>query len=297
MKCRSRAILSLVLCAMLLLICPFARAAETVDLDASCTLTIQFSHQEKAVSGAVFQLYRVADVNASMKFAAAAPFTSVAADAAALAESALQLSAQAQSLNAPVVHTLTTDEKGTATVSNLRPGAWLLVGQPTESEDSVYYVDPQVVILPGETAEGDLNYSVTVLPKSTQLSTNDELVDRTVVKVWSDQGYESQRPRSITVRLLRDGKVIDRVELSSVNNWRYTWNELLPNANWTVEEDVPENYVSELQESDGVFTLTNHRKDIPQTGHIWWPVLLVVAVGFLFVVAGVLLRRSGRHEA
>lgn len=294
MKYWKNVILSLILCCVLLLSCPFALAARTVNPDALCTLTIQFSHQETAVSGGQFRLYRVADVNENMEFTPVAPFR---LDDLDLEDGALQLSNQARTLNAPVTHTLTTDASGTVSVGDLRPGAWLLVGQPTEAGDVTYYVDPQVVILPQQNAAGDLNYDVTVLPKSTQLPSEVELVERTVVKVWSDQGYEAQRPGSITVRLLRDGKAIDQVKLSAKNNWRYTWSDLLPNANWTVEEDVPENYVSELQESDGVFTLTNHRKTIDQTGHIWWPVALAVGVGLLLIFVGIILRRSSRHEA
>ena len=51
----------------------------------------------------------------------------------------------------------------------------------------------------------------------------------------------------------------------------------------------------ELQESEGVFTLTNNRKNIDQTGFIWWPVALVMGLGFLLVVIGIIVRRSGRH--
>lgn len=294
MKYWSKLILSLILCAIVIS-GPFVSAASSVDVDTPCDLTIQFLDGDTAISGALFRLYRVADVNESMEFTPVAPFGSAPKDARSLKEAALELHTQAA--NAPVAHTLTTDEAGTGVFSGLQCGAWLLVGEPTVAGEITYYVDPQVVILPHEDRDGSWNHNLTLRLKSTRLPTEMETVERTVVKVWNDKGYESQRPKSIRVSLLRDGKVIDQVELSAANNWRYTWKELLPNAKWTVQEDVPEKYTAQLQESEGVFTLTNTRKTIDQTGHIWWPVALLVGVGLLLIIAGLILRRSGGHEA
>lgn len=292
----NRMLLTLLVCVTLLLCSPFALAAKTVDVHRSCTLSIRFEYEQSPITGGVFGLYRVADVDGDRKFTAAEPFENVAADGASLVEGTMGFAAQVQSLNMPADYTLTTDETGAAAVADLKPGAWLLIGAPTQTEQGTYYVDPQMVILPREEA-GEYQYDVTVLPKSTRLPTGEKLVARTVVKVWSDSGFESKRPKSITVRLLRDGAVYDRVVLSAKNNWRYTWTDLLPNANWTVEEAVPENYTMELQESEGVFTLTNHRKTIDQTGFVWWPVALICGLGAVLILVGILLRRSSGHEA
>ena len=48
----------------------------------------------------------------------------------------------------------------------------------------------------------------------------------TVRKVWVDDGVD--RPDSITVQLLRDGEVYDKVELKQSNQWVYTWDDLSP---------------------------------------------------------------------
>lgn len=292
----NRPILVLLVCMMLLFCSPFALAAKTVDVSRSCTLSIRFEYEQLPVKGGIFHLYRVADVNEDLQFTASDPFEDVAEDAASLVEGAVGFAAQVQALNMPADYTMTTDENGAASVSDLKPGAWLLIGQPTQTAEGTHYVDPQVVILP-QKESGEYRYDVTIFPKSTRLPVEEKLVEKTVVKVWSDSGFENKRPKSITVRLLRDGAVFDRVVLSAKNNWRHTWTGLLPNANWTVKEVVPENYTMELQESEGVFTLTNHRKTIDQTGFVWWPVGLICGLGVLLIVVGIILRRSGRHEA
>ena len=296
MRYWNRLILVLLVCVLLLLCSPFTMAAKTVDVHRSCTLSLRFEYEQSPIAGGVFRLYRVADVNGALEFTASEPFENVGKNAAALVENTMDFAAQVQALNMPADHTLTTDSTGEASLSELKPGAWLLIGQPTQTAQGTYYVDPQLVILPREES-GAYRYDVTVLPKSTRLPVGEKLVERTVVKVWSDSGFESKRPKSITVRLLRDGAVFDRVVLSAKNNWRHTWTGLLPNANWTVQEVVPENYTVELQESQGLFTLTNHRKTIDQTGFVWWPVALVCVLGLVLMIAGVILRRSGRHEA
>ena len=57
----------------------------------------------------------------------------------------------------------------------------------------------------------------------------------TVRKVWSD-GYEAHQNDSITVNLLKDGKVAETQTLSAENGWVYTFDKLLEGHEWTVEE-------------------------------------------------------------
>jgi hypothetical protein len=247
------------------------------------------------ISGAEFRLYPVAQADEHRELTLMAPFEDL--DSSTLTQQALELAKRVEQLQTPAAYTLRTDGTGTAKAEALHPGAWLLVGKPASLGDMTCYVEPQVILMPQQGENGSDVYDILLQPKATVLPSDTETVQRSVVKVWQDPGFESQRPDAITVRLLRDGVAVDRVKLSEENNWRYTWKDLLPNAKWTVEEEVPEGYVSEVQYDQGVFTLTNHRKTIDQTGHIWWPVALALGAGVLLVLLGVILRRSGRHGA
>ena len=263
--------------------------------DVCCTLTIQFRYDQEGICGARFRLYRVADVNRNREYTMVEPFEDVQGNAADLEEMTLGLSQRVTQSHAD--YEMVTDEEGTAGLSRLAPGIWLMVGEPTQVGEVTHYVDPQLIVLPQKNEAGEDCYDIQLRPKSVPLPSSMEPVERTVVKIWDDGGYASQRPGSITVRLMKDGQVVDRVELSRDNNWQHTWTNLIPTANWYVEEAVPQGYTMELQQAEGVFTMTNHRKDIPQTGHIWWPVALVMVSGFVLVVLGIILRRSDRHEA
>lgn len=90
-------------------------------------------------------------------------------------------------------------------------------------------------------------------------------IDVSVKKVWDDaDDADGLRPESITVQLLRNGKVYAEEELSE-GNWSTTWTDLYANDTWTVKEvNVPEGYTSSVSGSGTSFTITNtHTPETP----------------------------------
>lgn len=84
----------------------------------------------------------------------------------------------------------------------------------------------------------------------------------TVRKIWSD-GYAAHAGDSITVNLLKDGKVERSEVLSPANGWVYTFDRLVEGYTWTVEEaKVPEGYTVSYATEGNVTTITN-TKDEP----------------------------------
>ena len=57
----------------------------------------------------------------------------------------------------------------------------------------------------------------------------------TARKLWSD-GNANHTGDTITVNLLRDGKIAETQELSAANGWAYTFDRLVEGHTWTVEE-------------------------------------------------------------
>lgn len=78
----------------------------------------------------------------------------------------------------------------------------------------------------------------------------------TVHKVWDDNGYPN-RPDSVTVHLLRDGKEYEEIELSKDNQWTYTWDDLDDRYDWSVKEDVPNGYEATYKTEDNTIFITN----------------------------------------
>ena len=52
------------------------------------------------------------------------------------------------------------------------------------------------------------------------VESSDNLKNITVKKVWDDKGFESQRPNSVQVELYVGGKLVDRINLNSSDNWK-----------------------------------------------------------------------------
>ena len=82
----------------------------------------------------------------------------------------------------------------------------------------------------------------------------------TVRKVWSD-GNANHASESITVNLLKDGRVERSQVLNAENGWAYTFDRLLEGHTWTVEEaDVPAGYTVSYRTVGTMTTIINTKK-------------------------------------
>ena len=87
----------------------------------------------------------------------------------------------------------------------------------------------------------------------------------TVRKVWSD-GNANHASESITVNLLKDGRVERSQVLNAENGWAYTFDRLLEGHTWTVEEaNVPAGYTVSYNKVGTMTTITNTRNYTPST--------------------------------
>lgn len=160
-------------------------------------------------------------------------------------------------------------------------------------------------------------------------------ISLSVLKQWEDDS-EEDRPSSVTVRLLKDGRQYDEVTLTASGRWKHTWNNLDKNAEWTlVEVDVPDEYTVLVERDGNTFVVTNTgtidipidpipegpvdpgtdpgdgddgelidipddktpQGNLPQTGVLWWPVQVLTLAGLvLFVLGWADARRGRKHE-
>ena len=86
-----------------------------------------------------------------------------------------------------------------------------------------------------------------------------------VRKVWSD-GNANHTGESVTVNLLKDGRVERPQVLNAENGWAYTFDRLPEGHTWTVEEaNVPANYTVSYSTVGTMTTITNTRNYTPPT--------------------------------
>ena len=85
-----------------------------------------------------------------------------------------------------------------------------------------------------------------------------------VRKVWSD-GNANHANDSITVNLLKDGKVERSQELNAANGWAYTFDRLAEGHTWTAEEAaVPAGYTVSYSTTWTMTTITNTKNSQPE---------------------------------
>ncbi len=85
-----------------------------------------------------------------------------------------------------------------------------------------------------------------------------EYTSLSVTKVWNDVGNEDKRPESVQVQLFCNGSEYNSpVVLSESNGWSYTWNYLVKDCEYTVDEVTPNGYTATVTSSENGYTITN----------------------------------------
>ena len=218
----------------------------------------------------------------------------------------------------------------TVCFTELNRGLYLVLGQTTELQEDgrTQSYEPQtaLIALPEdskETSEGTDPYQVTAVLKfeKNDKPGNPEETKIHVLKVWK-QDQEKERPDSIVVELLQtdaegNTTVVDRQTLTKENQWSYTWKNLSTLMRWSVSEaEVPKGYTVAVTREGDTVVLTNTAKKsgnpdgevnppskkptdkttdktsdkLPQTGQLWWPVLVLLFAGAICLLAGRVLR-------
>ena len=160
-----------------------------------------------------------------------------------------------------------TNSNGSVTVAGLSKGLYLAVVNGSRTYTPALVCLPNYYADKGHNIEG-WQKNVTLTPKNEPSGGGgggkDTTTSISVVKVWKDDGNESDRPDSVTVELLRDGKKYETKTLNKSNNWRYEWKNLSTSSKWVINEvNVPDKYTVLTELEGKVYTVTNtHTTDI-----------------------------------
>ena len=199
--------------------------------------------------------------------------------------------------------TAKSDDKGVVRFSGLETGLYLVRGAKHSQNNVDYNITSVLVYLPSYDEEsGTWDYDMVLHAKCIPDSDDEEFTKINVKKIWKDDG--KSRPNKIIVHLLRGGETYETVELSEENGWEYTWDNLEKDSYYIFEE-VPAGYTAEVVKKGNTYVITNTNEppppppppDIPQTGHLWWPIPLLAVLGIALLTAGMARKRGGRNES
>lgn len=311
MKHRTKINIVLVCVLLFIMLLPVqVLAAGDIDSTKPASLTIVYKDNDTYINGASFDLYQVAKSTENSEYVLTGKFAELPIDVDSISAENMQylsltLEAYANLYDVPPVKSDITNNFGSIEFKDLETGLYLVTGQTHTQDGFVYTTEPFLVFLPVTDATGDSwVYDVTARPKFSS-TPQGETTELKVIKVWKDDGNESSRPSDITVHLLKDGEIYDTIKLNSDNNWRWSWTELDGEHTWSVAEVVPAGYTVEITRNGNTYTCVNTKPhtppppppDLPHTGQLWWPVPMLVAVGFAMIIIGIIRRRGGSNEA
>ena len=305
---------------MALMIPGRAFAENTANAGKELRLTVHFENEGKPVSGIEFSLYLVATGNSSSKLTLTKQFSSypvklpsgTSGDWYSIA-STLEGYVLWDKLK-PLCTSVTIQEGYAAFPTGgkkLVQGCYLILAKPFTRDGLYFEPAPILVMLPETDPESkEPIYDGIVEAKFSVTEAGDEPapVSLQVLKCWNDKEYDKKRPSNVVVQLLKNGEIYDEVTLNEDNNWRHTWKELEGNTRYNIVEKDISDYTVEVVRDGEVFVVSNtysgklpenpkpgNTGSLPQTGQLWWPVPVLVALGLLLIVAG-LLRRKGKEN-
>lgn len=224
-------ILSLVFC---LNAVPVAGAANTYSVGVAVPV------EGQAKAGIEISLYHVGETisDEGIAWLPAYEQYQVASDADSIQETAPTLAAYISRDGIKPDSSATTSQSGQASFNSLDQGVYLLIGKSFSSGSKRYDPVPALVAVPqwSETngdwitdIQVELKSEVTDIPSGPSGNTTSVIVE----KVW--QGNGADRPTSVEVQLLKDGKPEATAILSEQNGWEHRWTGL--SCFWNSQEN------------------------------------------------------------
>ena len=285
-----------------------ALAMEPINLKKDCKIVLHAVYGELPIPGATFRAYRVADVSemASYKltedFAATGISVNSLTTVEAMTEASETFAALVESDSPTQIAMAVTDNTGTVTFAGLTPGLYIILGEECQLGNYIYSFLPSMIPVPHIDENDVWQYESDSLVK---ISRRDVEMDLEIYKVWEDGNNTKYRPKEIKINVLCDGEVAYRLTLNEENGWHATLTGLSVVHEWTVQEpNVPTYYEVEYDDKkEGQILIVNKLTppsttppNIPQTGMIWWPVLLLAGVGLILFLSGWVMHHQWKKE-
>ena len=254
------------------LICVFLSAALWVGVlsanclaaapepERDCSLSVYYTVEDVAFPGLEVEVYRVAELLSDGSYRVLPHFSSYPLDIHSV-KSQQEWQYIARSVKSYIIAdgvspdmSAVTDSEGCARFEGLKSGLYIVFGVRGESGGAGYDFHDFMVYLPTPVS-GGYDYDVEAKAKCSRFAYDESY---SVVKLWSDSGNSDKRPDKVDVDILKDGEVWESVELSSANNWSYTWTVPGGMGQWTVvERNVPEGYFVSISGSSTAFVISN----------------------------------------
>lgn len=273
---------------------PVVKAEEStkiVDFNKNGSIRIVLTEREEntAIEGVELGLYHIANVSSkdyNLHFEYTEKYQGCLADLSDLTIEGLTDEIIQCTKNQEADFMEKTSQDGEVNFTDLKLGLYLV---KQENQVKGYSkIDSYLVMLP-ELISNNWTYDVVSKPKTEIYKT----VDISVIKKWNKQNEKNKVPEYVTIELLKDNEVIDTVRLSDDNNWKYTWADLEKSDKYDVREiNIPKGYKASYKNDGYTFTVTN-TDDLPNTGQLYYSIIVLAVLGMIFILLGFVQMRRG----
>lgn len=285
-------LIAVLLAAWMLLVMPVTVLAAEFDMDrvGSISVTLMEPEGKKPIEGAELSLYHVAEVSLNSENKLSYTFTGEFENCGCPLDDPelsgkLELFIQAEPVDARRIET---DANGTAVFTELPLGLYFV--RQTNTVAGYAPCSSFLVTIPNDGSEGYV-YDVNASPKTDVV----KLTDISIRKVWNTDA-STEAAQSVTVRLMRDGAVIETAVLSEENNWQVGYTDLPESDAYSiVEVDVPDGFTATYTRNGYDFTVTNTAALI-QTGQLVWPIPVLAMAGLCLIAVGTTVLRRTRDD-
>lgn len=277
---------------LLLLISPISVKADIVDFNKKGTITIELieSTDNNKVSDAEITIYKLADaidLNNNLSFEFISELNECNVNLMELKEVTTELNDCIKDKTLPSYKGITNNE-GIVKFNDLDLGLYLVKETKTSEKYSIF--EPFLLMIPLQ-VNNNWTYDILSNPKTDII----KLIDIIVKKEWNND-TSSKLPEFVTIELLKDNEVIDKVILNKENNWTYTWKNIEKSDKYKVSEiDIPTGYTPTYRNYEYTFIVTNTNTLI-KTGTNTILIELSLLLGLVLIITGILYNKKVKHE-
>lgn len=261
-----------------------ASAASQFDQSRKVSLTLSYVYDSVALPGVQVSIYQVAVMNKSGRYSLTSNFANTKVDVTGKTDwtkVAQTLPGGIALYSISATASAGSDAKGQVSFTGLAPGLYLILANRITMDGYIYTFSPTLLPLPSLGADDRWTYDVSANPESNWVydvtantkpgrnpssgsggggggSEGVQYVSYQIIKRWVDLGYETNRPKSVTIEILKNGVPYTTQILSDENNWTYNWTAPDDGSDWlVVERDTGKAYTVTVTESEGVFVVTD----------------------------------------
>ncbi len=245
-------------------------AANPIDVERPCSLSIEYSYSGEAFSGLEISTYKIADVLEDGTYILTETFADYSVNIYGITSQSewksvvSTLSSYIAADSIKPTYKAITNEKGCAEFAGIDAGMYLTLETKTTSGEAIITFESFLSVVPTPMDEGEHLYDVTSRPKCSSYTPTKAEIEYKIVKQWKDNGGSYGRPASVEIDVLKNGKVYTSVTLNAENNWSYSWKCEDDGSKWqAVERNISGDYKASVVYDGTSIVVTNTIQKTP----------------------------------